>query len=485
MRRLLFLLLALLALIPMRPAAATSTIDTTLPQQGVPYNAAPIRENFGAAANDINALQRLNAGPTAPSAPTLGTLWLQTPQSGTTYYLKMWVPSANSWLTVGALDATSGQWEPPVGGGTLPNITSAATTDLGTVPNSALNVTGSQTIASFGATAPAGQWKLVIFTAAPTLVYNATYMILPGATNLTLGPGQSIIALSLGGGRWYVVLAPGTSRGTVENVQFVGDGVVDSSTPTPPCSNDCILTATILAQNNHAVLAGPVAGGPLAPTFRQLSCSDLSDAGTACTESAVSITATAPIVVTPSPLTSVGDVSITIPTADLLGGATGNFTSVTVGTNLQLSTGTLSVKGCGLTTIGFTDCAQTWTALQTFRSVLGSEGNGVADISGTAYTINSPGGVHSANSDCGRTLVFTSASPVTVTLDDTASTQCAIDMIQDGAGLVTMTTTGTNATLNNEFNATQSTGQYAHFGLQTYRNSDGGHAVYLLMGMVQ
>lgn len=184
------------------PAYAASSIDVTQPVQGVPYNASPIRQNFGDAANDINALQSMNAGPTAPANPSLGTLWLNT--SGVTYALSIWIPASNSWVPIASINSSTGIWEPPVGGGTLPSLLSAATTDLGSVPQAAVQITGSQSIASFGASTPAGVMKFLIFLGSPTLVYNATYMQLPGSANYIPRANSSTIALSLGGGRWQV-----------------------------------------------------------------------------------------------------------------------------------------------------------------------------------------------------------------------------------------------------------------------------------------
>ena len=206
---LLALLLGLFAAVG--PAVAASSIDPTQPVQGAPYNAAPIRQNFGAAANDINALQSLNAGPSAPAAPGAGTLWLNTATS--TWTLNLYAPPTRSWVPVARVDSTTGLWEPPVGGGNLPTLTSAATTDLGSVPQAALYVSGSQSIASFGSSAPAGQVKFITFTGAPTLLYNATFMVLPGGVNLSLSGGQSLIAVSLGGGAWQVGFSGVTACG--------------------------------------------------------------------------------------------------------------------------------------------------------------------------------------------------------------------------------------------------------------------------------
>lgn len=194
------LAVALLAVVPRGTAWATSTIDTGVPAQG-PYNAAPIRDNFGAAANDINGLQSLNAGVTAPASPGLGRLWLDT--STTPYYLKTWSVAGSQWVTIAAFNQTTSQWMPPVGGGVIPSIISAATTNLASTPVAAINITGNQSIASFG-TVQEGQVKFLTFTGAPTIVYNSTFMILPGAVNITVTPGQTAIAVSLGAGKWRV-----------------------------------------------------------------------------------------------------------------------------------------------------------------------------------------------------------------------------------------------------------------------------------------
>lgn len=198
------LLLAVVAiLLAAQPILAQSTIDTALPAQGAPFNAAPIRQNFTAAANDINALVRMSAGSTAPSSPVTGRLWLDT-SSATIYTLKMYVSGSAAWLPIASMNVSAGIWTPPVGGGTIPSLTSASTVNLGSVPQAAINITGSQSIASFGSSAPEGALKFLVFTGSPQLIYNATFMILPGAANVTVSPGQTAIALSLGSGRWRV-----------------------------------------------------------------------------------------------------------------------------------------------------------------------------------------------------------------------------------------------------------------------------------------
>lgn len=217
-RLVLALAAAVIALVPRGTAAGTSSINTTLPAAG-PYNPAPIRDNFGAASNDINALGSLNAGATAPSSPNLGRMWLDT--SAVPYLLKTWSVAGSQWVTVAAYNQTTALWMPPVGGGVIPSITSAATTNLGSVPQAAVNITGNQSIASLG-TVSEGVVKFLTFTGSAVLVYNPTYLILPGAANLTMAPGQMATAWSLGAGKWRVAVVGGNTIGptTSTNNEF-------------------------------------------------------------------------------------------------------------------------------------------------------------------------------------------------------------------------------------------------------------------------
>lgn len=197
------IVLGLMVLVP-RGTNADSSINTALPAQG-PYNAAPIRQNFGAAASDITALQRMNAGATAPASPVLGQLWLETPTGETTYKLKVWDNRTSVWVIVAYFDSLNSLWISPVGGGLPQTILSADTTDLGTYPNTVLTVTGAGPILSFGTTSPAGTIKVLSFSGVTTLTQNATSMILPGAANITTAAGDMAIAVALGSGNWQVM----------------------------------------------------------------------------------------------------------------------------------------------------------------------------------------------------------------------------------------------------------------------------------------
>jgi hypothetical protein len=83
------------------------------------------------------------------------------------------------------------------------NVASATNIDLGAAVGRVVDVTGTTTVASFG-TVSEGVWRIVRFTGALTLTYNATSMILPGAASITTAAGDCAIAVSLGSGNWVV-----------------------------------------------------------------------------------------------------------------------------------------------------------------------------------------------------------------------------------------------------------------------------------------
>ena len=81
------------------------------------------------------------------------------------------------------------------------DIASAATTDLGAVEGLMHDITGTQTISSFG-TVRAGILKVIKFEGALTLTHNATTLILPGGANITTADGDVAIVISEGSGNW-------------------------------------------------------------------------------------------------------------------------------------------------------------------------------------------------------------------------------------------------------------------------------------------
>lgn len=282
------------------------------------------------------------------------------------------------------------------------------------------------------------------------------------ASTLTLSAGQGVTIQAQQDLNWYAFpnAVPGSGSGSVINVQFVGDGVVDSSTPTPPCAVNCTLTATLLAQTTKTVLAGPTSGSPSLPTFRQLSCADLSDAAAGCSSGGV-----------------------TVPTADLLGGAANTFTTVHVSTGLTLSAGNLTrdpIACAGLTDDGTACVANTGTSGHTLPFLDGNNtfsGNNVhtgseqfAETLGAGRTSSATTETLTA-ADCGTTIFYTSNSAVTVTIPASMAPAnnivCYMNVAQMGTAKVSVNGSAvTPVTLRSDQSFTGTSGtQYNEIGL--------------------
>lgn len=88
-------------------------------------------------------------------------------------------------------------------------VTAAASTDLGAKDEGTVlvfNAVGTVAITSFG-TVSAGIKKLVTFSVTGgslSITHNATSMILPGSSNITVTTGASLLAESLGSGNWKI-----------------------------------------------------------------------------------------------------------------------------------------------------------------------------------------------------------------------------------------------------------------------------------------
>lgn len=128
------------------------------------------------------------------------------------------------------------------------SIASAATTDLGSVREQSITITGTTAITSFGSSAPAGAVKFVDFADALTLTHNGTSLILPGSGNIRTAAGDSLVAKHEGSGNWRVALYTRAA------------GLVSLNTADAPNSTtseeDLItysLPASRLASSNHAI----------------------------------------------------------------------------------------------------------------------------------------------------------------------------------------------------------------------------------------
>lgn len=167
--------------------------------------------------NDINAcngsLLSLYSGASAPGSPTTNMLWANTTTNFVQYY------DGTNWINLWFVDATNHLTSIPIGGGVVSgSIASAATTDIGSLPQAFVQVSlGTSPVTSFGSSATVGTVHVVMFTGIMTLTHNATSLILPGGQPIVTAAGDVAIAIYLGGGNWRVLVYSPASGAAVTN----------------------------------------------------------------------------------------------------------------------------------------------------------------------------------------------------------------------------------------------------------------------------
>lgn len=172
-------------------AFATSTIDPTQPLLGTPYESTPIRNNFQAGANDINALQTCNFGTTAPSAPSSGYCWLNT-SSAPIWTYNIYDGILGTWVPTGNLNSTTGVWS-ALGTPTGSSFSVATNAALKAMSTASIGAGTVGYRAGFAALGDGGAASYSFSTASCTL-------------NLGAGDNGSQVAPTSGGGCWNAVL---------------------------------------------------------------------------------------------------------------------------------------------------------------------------------------------------------------------------------------------------------------------------------------
>ncbi|MGN7959124.1 hypothetical protein [Agrobacterium radiobacter] len=134
-------------------------------------------------------------------------------------------------------------------------IASGTTTDLSSVKGQYVTVSGTSTITSFG-TAKAGWMKFLRFTGVATITYNATSMILPGASSITTTPGDYALFVSEGSGNWrclnYFSALSGTRpvpKGQLYGLTLsnnAGDAVNDIDISAGECATDSAIPSLMI-----------------------------------------------------------------------------------------------------------------------------------------------------------------------------------------------------------------------------------------------
>lgn len=138
------------------------------------------------------------------------------------------------------------------------DIESATTTDIGAATGNYLVVTGVTTITGLG-TVQAGTRRIVKFSGALLLTYNATSLILPSAADITTVAGDVATFVSLGSRNWICVdYSKVSTTGTGSTVLATSPTLVTPSLGTP---------TALVATNATGTAAGLTAGAATLAVF--------------------------------------------------------------------------------------------------------------------------------------------------------------------------------------------------------------------------
>jgi hypothetical protein len=252
-RLIVYLLCAMLALAPVAADASQGALSS--PTTGT-VSGLQLTNTYN---NAIDALNTMNSGASAPTnqlsgSPSLGNHFLNTASApnavevhdGTQYLTPWWIDAVNHVPIV------------QIGGGSA-NLVSAATTDLCSVPQGSLTITGTTTITSFGSTCVPGQLKVLTFAGALTLTHNPTSLIIPGAASVSpTAAGDIATVMALGSGNWRVIsYTPATGQALINPSLDVGD-VVYTFLTAPPSSKWLFAFGQAISRTTYSVLLNGV-----------------------------------------------------------------------------------------------------------------------------------------------------------------------------------------------------------------------------------
>jgi hypothetical protein len=185
--------------------------------------------------NDINAcngsILSLYSGASPPGTPTTGMFWYNTSSNFIQEF------DGSSWINVWYVDATNHLIASMIGGGTLTGtVTSGATTDIGSVPQSFTQVNlGTSPVTSFGASAVPGTIHVIQFNGIMTLTHNSTSLILPGGQPIVTAAGDIAFALYLGSSNWRVLnYSPASGTAVTSAAVPLGSIVMGDFMTLPP-----------------------------------------------------------------------------------------------------------------------------------------------------------------------------------------------------------------------------------------------------------
>jgi len=128
-------------------------------------------------------------------------------------------------LSAGTATGHSLRWEQLFSQGTIANLASATTTDIGAQNTSFLNITGTTTITGFGSNFNGPRY--LVFAGILTLTHSAT-LVCPGAANITTAANDAAIAIPISGG-WQIVAYQKASGLPVSTTGLVSAGLATAS----------------------------------------------------------------------------------------------------------------------------------------------------------------------------------------------------------------------------------------------------------------
>lgn len=261
-------------------------------------------------------------------------------------------------------------------------VASASSCDIGADDATILTISGTTTITSFG-TVSAGIWKVLIFSGALTLTYNATSLILPTAASITTAAGDTALMVSLGSGNWRCLAYNRASGDSALGGTSFQDGTVGS--PGMKFANDTDSGLYRIGSNSIGLALGGVNMATLAGTM------SINPSGSLTLQSGTQTN----ITVKPADATSNPAGAITIQGGTNSSGVGGNVTiqggtgSTTSG-NVHIVPGTTNGEvelggGASIGSLQYKAATGHFSFTSTTPSVTAGGGTGVA-ISGSDHT---------------------------------------------------------------------------------------------------
>ena len=403
---------ALVLLTGVATAWAGSTINPTVPAQNSPLSSAPVRSNFLAAYNDVNGIEGMFAGSSAPLNPTQGQDWLNTTTITAAAWSK-WSAQSGTWIELGVFNLVSGTFAPVF------------------------------STASFAATPP-----LAVTSPSGVVTYALNY----GASLAVSGSPSSLVVNMANANAWSVLQT--FNGGATVTGSFTATGLVTNADLANSTISGIALGSNLdtLTFGTHLAAGGTSYNGSAGVTIT----SDATNANTASTIvardgsgnfSAGTITAS---------LT--GHASLDLA---LTGGMLSGLTSVDLGSGTgapAADTGTgLAVYGADATTSRMETTAFGATAAVSLRSSLGTRGSPSALTAGTliaSYNVHGYDGSIWTSTAYGAVHTYaqanwTSTSHETkicfATTPTTSSATNADSLCQYGDGSVSITTASATA----------------------------------------